>query len=313
MFADGTIVDCDAQLRGRTHLYSPLGVHLGAIATGPLFTCKVDPLDRLWGITWGNQAPSIVRCFDRSGALITTIHTMSDVGDFDFEQGGDLWLWSHDSHVKRWTSAGVLVSSFSSATLGLKPGIARMPDGTLWVTHDDWLAERYTPNGTRLQWMSFSQHAGSLASRRESNSVTSYCTAGTTTNGCLATIGCSGVPSVSGAVGFDVTVSNVEGQTQGIVLYGVSGRATAPWSSGSSLLCVKAPVQRTAVIGSAGAANACDGTLVLDVDAYLAAHPSALGAPFLAGSKAYFQGWFRDPPSTKSASLSNALEVVFAP
>lgn len=314
VFGDGTIAVCDWWTQGDgTHLFSPLGAHLGTLPTGPVFSCKVDPLDRLWVCTFSYQAPSSVSCFSRSGALITTFATTAYVIDFDFEPGGDLWLWGGENRVSRWTNSGAFVSSFVTVNFGSKHGIARMLDGTLWVTHDDFLAERYAPNGTRLQSMPFPENAGSLESRRESNSATSYCTAGTTTNGCVASIWCRGVPSVSGAVGFEVTVSNVEGQKQGIILYGVSGRATAPWGSSSSLLCVKAPAQRTAVIGSAGAANACNGTLVLDVDAYMAAHPFALGAPFLAGGRAFFQGWFRDPPSAKSSSLSNALEVVLAP
>ena len=42
--------------------------------------------------------------------------------------------------------------------------------------------------------------------------VTNYCTAGTTGNGCVATISATGTPSATSGSGFDVLVNNVEGQ-----------------------------------------------------------------------------------------------------
>jgi streptogramin lyase len=317
VFADGTIAVCDWSSSGSgTHLYSPLGVHLATLPTGPIWACNVDPLDRLWVCTyetWPSFAPSTLTCFSRNGTLITSFATTTRAVDFDFDPSGDLWLWGEEPLVSRWTSSGVLVSSFPIVTLGSKHGIARMPDGSLWVTHNDFLAQRYASDGTLLQSMMFPTSSGKLASRKTNNSVTTYCTAGTTTNGCVATISATGTPSASGVRAFDVTVSKVEGQRQGVVLYGVSGRNAAPWGASSSFLCINAPTQRTGAQASGGTGNACNGVLALDVDAYLAAHPSALGAPFAVGGKAWFQAWFRDPSSPQSSHLSNGLEVVFAP
>ena len=148
----------------------------------------------------------------------------------------------------------------------------------------------------------------------QGTAVVNYCTAGTTANGCVSSIGATGNPSVSLATGFNVNVTGVEGQKQGIIFYGVTSAIASPWSVGSSsFLCVKAPTQRTGTQNSGGTLNGCDGQMTLDLFAYLSTHPTALGAPFAAGNVAYFQGWFRDPPSPKTTSLSDGLAVTFQP
>jgi hypothetical protein len=142
-----------------------------------------------------------------------------------------------------------------------------------------------------------------------------YCTAGTTTNGCLASISAVGVASASSGSGYTLTVTSVEGQKQGLVFYGVnnSGFTPSPWGAGSSYLCVKSPTQRTGVLDSGGTGGACDGAFALDFNAFITANPSSLGSPFAAGQHVFAQGWFRDPPSPKTTSLSNALEFVVGP
>jgi hypothetical protein len=141
----------------------------------------------------------------------------------------------------------------------------------------------------------------------------SYCTAGTTSHGCAAHLSGTGTPSGSLGSGFVLDVSPVEGQKQGLIFYGVSGRSAVPWGASTSFLCVKAPTQRTPVQVSGGTAGACDGALSLDWNAYVAANPGALGAPFGPGQTVQAQGWFRDPPSPKTTMLSDALEFVTCP
>ena len=130
-----------------------------------------------------------------------------------------------------------------------------------------------------------------------------YCTSGTTTNGCNPTISGTGTPSVSTGSGFDVTVGSVEGGQLGIILWG-SAPAALPWGMGTSWLCVGVPVTRTDRQFSGGTAGACDGTLSLDFNAWMSANPSKAPA---AGTTAYMQGWFRDPPAPKASNLSDAL------
>jgi hypothetical protein len=144
---------------------------------------------------------------------------------------------------------------------------------------------------------------------------TPYCTAGTTTHGCTASISGSGVPSASAASGFTLSIANVEGQKQGLIFYGVDNTGFAPlaWGTSSSFLCVKSPLQRTLAQNSGGTANLCDGALSIDWNAFVATTPGCLGTPFSAGDHVYAQGWFRDPPSAKTTMLSDALDFVVQP
>ena len=142
----------------------------------------------------------------------------------------------------------------------------------------------------------------------------SYCTAGTTSNGCNATMAASGSPSVVATSGFTLSASNVEGDKQGLIFYSVSGRANVAWALGStSFLCVKTPTQRTGAQSAGGTPGACDGALSVDWLAFLAANPTAEGAPFSAGTTVNAQAWFRDPPAPKTTNLSDGLEFVTLP
>jgi hypothetical protein len=140
-----------------------------------------------------------------------------------------------------------------------------------------------------------------------------YCTSGTSSSGCAAAISASANPNVAHTAPCQISVLGVEGQRSGIVFYGLAAQVS-PWcSGGSSYLCIKAPVMRTGVQSSGGTLSACDGSLALDWNAFQLAHPGALGAPWAVGNKAYVQGWFRDPTSCKTTSLSNAVELSYSP
>ena len=143
----------------------------------------------------------------------------------------------------------------------------------------------------------------------------SYCTAGTTTNGCSASITANANPSVSFANACNITVTNVEGQQPGLLFYGVNntGFVPLPWGAGTSWLCVKAPTERTGVQSSGGTAGLCNGGFALDWNAFQSANSTALGNPWLVGNKAYVQAWFRDPPAPKTTSLSGAVELTYQP
>jgi hypothetical protein len=146
-----------------------------------------------------------------------------------------------------------------------------------------------------------------------SNTPTTYCTAGTSTNGCTAMISASAQPSVSHAQPCTLTVTGLEGQKTGIVFYGANALGN-PWASGStSFLCVKAPTQRTPSQNSGGTVAQCNGAFSLDWDAFQIAHPSALGNPWAAGAAVHCQAWYRDPPAPKTTSLSNAVTLTYVP
>jgi hypothetical protein len=141
----------------------------------------------------------------------------------------------------------------------------------------------------------------------------SYCTTSTTSNGCSPAIDASGAPSASATSGYVVQVQQVEGQRAGLILYGTTA-AAVPWASGSSsVLCVGAPRQRTTLSFSGGTHASCDGALAIDLLAWIAAHPGALGTPLQAGQSLYLQGYFRDPPAPKGSNLSGGWAVTLGP
>jgi len=142
---------------------------------------------------------------------------------------------------------------------------------------------------------------------------TTYCTPGTSTNGCLASIGYTGAPSASGASSFVIDVASVEGQKQGLIFYGVDNTGFTPLAWGTTFFCVKPPTMRSFPQGSGGTSGMCDGSLTLDWNAFQASMPGALGQPFSVGDHVYAQAWFRDPPSAKTTLFSDALEFVMAP
>lgn len=145
--------------------------------------------------------------------------------------------------------------------------------------------------------------------------VANYCTAGFTSNGCTAMIHASGAPSASASSGFTITVTGAEPQKQSILFYGINnaGFVPVPWGTGTSWLCVKPPQQRMGLLNTGGTLGSCNGMFAMDWLAFVATTPSALGVPFTAGQQVYAQAWFRDPPSPKTTSLSNALTFALCP
>jgi hypothetical protein len=146
-----------------------------------------------------------------------------------------------------------------------------------------------------------------------SSSTTTYCTPGTTSNGCVPSIAGLGTPDIGSTSGFEITATNIEGQRAGLCFYGINGRIAGPWFGGTSFLCVKAPTQRMTAQNSGGTAGQCNGVLAEDWLAYLASHPSALGHPFQAGQVVNAQVWFRDPQAPGTTNLSGGLEFTLAP
>lgn len=135
----------------------------------------------------------------------------------------------------------------------------------------------------------------------------SYCAAKVNSLGCTPAIGDLNVASVSGGQ-FAVTARNVLNHRNGLLFWGYSA-LNAPYHGGT--LCVAAPTVRTQVTESGGSAlpaNDCSGTFRFDfTGAYLASN--GLGA----GSSLRCQWWSRDPAAVAFDSLTDALEVTFAP
>lgn len=141
----------------------------------------------------------------------------------------------------------------------------------------------------------------------------SYCTPGTSADGCSSAASSTGAASATAASGFTLSFTAMSGQRSGLVFYGVSGRALTALPGSKGFLCMNAPLQRTSVGNTGGTAGACDGALTLDWNAYMAGAPGALGNPRAAGQLVQAQAWRRDPASVKPATLSDALEFAVCP
>jgi Tol biopolymer transport system component len=143
--------------------------------------------------------------------------------------------------------------------------------------------------------------------------ATPYCTAGTSFNGCQATLSSTGIPSPTSPSGFVVTATGMDGNRSALFFYGISGTVAFPWGTSGSVICVKSPLQRTDVQTSTGTIGSCNGSLALDWNTYRSTHPSAIGSPFAVATRVDLQAWYRDPASTKGTQLSDALDFVVVP
>lgn len=144
--------------------------------------------------------------------------------------------------------------------------------------------------------------------------TSSYCTAGTTTNGCVPSLSYVGSPHASASSGFVISATGVEGQKSGFFYFGMTSAQVLPWGvGGTSSMCVLAPVQRMGTQSSGGNLFQCDGTFSQDWNAFMSTHPSALGSPLTGGEDVWLQAWIRDPPAPKTSSLSDALYFQVCP
>ena len=145
---------------------------------------------------------------------------------------------------------------------------------------------------------------------------TVYCTAGTSSHGCVPAISAASNPSVSQQNSCVISVAQVEGRASGLIFYGISQMPFAPiaWGPGStSFKCVHAPIERTQIQNSGGTTAQCDGVLTLDWNAFQTTNANALGAPWTIGSKVYLQGLYRDPFAAHTTNLSDAIELTYEP
>jgi len=143
----------------------------------------------------------------------------------------------------------------------------------------------------------------------------SYCTAGTSFNGCTASLSATGLASATAPSGFVLTGIDVEGNKSGTYYFGIHGRQANSWGSGTSFQCVVPPVRRVGIQMATGAANTCDGVMVRDLNAlWCPTCPKPAKNPGV-GTEVQIQLWYRDPLNTsnQTTSLSSALEFTVGP
>lgn len=135
-----------------------------------------------------------------------------------------------------------------------------------------------------------------------------YCTAATTSDGCVPHMNSSGEPRLAAGIPFVLRADQLENAgVTGLMYYGLAA-TSVPYNL-VSIRCVAGPVQRTGIATSTGP-GLCNGSLALDFSAYVASHPGCLGQPFSAGQAVFAQCWFRDGGLDK---LSDAYHFVMLP
>jgi hypothetical protein len=145
-----------------------------------------------------------------------------------------------------------------------------------------------------------------------------YCTAGPSASGCTALISTSDfMASATATSGFTVDVTGVEGQKNGLIFFGITGKTLTPWGTAGSYMCVAPPRYRTPVQQGVGTLGACDGAMTIDFNALWCPSCPFPTKNFGAGTVCDSQLWYRDPFNTGMSpgktSLSNALEFVVGP
>lgn len=142
--------------------------------------------------------------------------------------------------------------------------------------------------------------------------ITSYCTAKPSSAGCVAGISTSDPtrPPVSGANDYSVNAVQVQNFKNGLVLVGITGPASLPFSGG--ILCVNPPNKRGPAVNSGGFGLApCDGVFGTVVNSGQIV-PAGLDAG--PGNSGWYQYWYRDPANgagNLGTALSNALRLDF--
>ena len=138
--------------------------------------------------------------------------------------------------------------------------------------------------------------------------VGTYCTAKTTSSGCLPSISTVGSPSATAGSGFTITASEVEPGNVGILFYGHDGANAAAFQGG--FLCVQPPTWRTGP-QSSGGAGPCSGSYALDFNAYVT---SSIDPNLVPGAVIHGQFWFRDPAEPISGTgLSGGVTFTLCP
>jgi hypothetical protein len=142
--------------------------------------------------------------------------------------------------------------------------------------------------------------------------IETYCTSGTSTSGCLASLGATGTPSATASSGFNLTASNVEGAKDGLFFFGANGRQANSWGNGTSYQCVIPPVKRGGLLTGSGTSGACDGSFTQDLNALWNSNVNKNPG---SGAVVQAQLWHRDPfnTSNQTTSLSDAVEFTVAP
>jgi hypothetical protein len=264
-------------------------VHTGTLAGGTaddLVIIKNGALFRQEGEMLAAISPFALTGFGSGPVEIDAVGNVLWFGDWDDpDTTKDTGLFLNDTLLVQegvTMIGGVVVQSLSGVTDGYK----------------------LSPSGRYVVFEATLQNGVNGAFMIDLETPTLYCTAKVTSNGCVPAIAFFGSPSAGAGSGFQITASQVEPQKFGLFFYGKSGAASFPFQGGT--LCANAPLVRTSIQNSGGAA-ACSGTYLIDFNAYIA---TGNDPALVAGQQVNGQYWFRDPgfAPPDNTGLSNAIE-----
>lgn len=228
----------------------------------------------------GGGGPGSVACWFLTVALGNNSgFCLASEGDNVWDNDGELdrfnWSFSMDNVlVAGQAASGIVIAGdpsvgpYGACTYNTPCGVAGTPCGTglgaidsFWINVDRDAPG--TPNtsatcvsapfaGTGCYWFggypgnSFASFYMTMISQGEcggcSGDVHTYCAqlAPTVTQGCVASVATSGIPSATNAAPFTATFSGLNRGVNAILCYGIGGPTLLPWSP-ESQICVRAP------------------------------------------------------------------------
>ncbi len=208
-------------------------------------------------------------------------------------------------------TGSAVVSGATSVATGLKAGIGQYRFG---------MTNSLGGGGTQLVYeLSFRDWAGNETVTENGViglvdcNLANYCTSKpSSVASCTPTLSAVGTPSSSAGSGFVVTAGATPGGNSGLFIYTVNGAQAVPISNPYGFVCISTTgLFRIAPQVSPGSPAVCDGQYTIDFNAYYATQ--TLDPNLVSGSQVDLQCWYRDPPNTGGANLTNAGRFYMCP
>ena len=159
-------------------------------------------------------------------------------------------------------------------------------------------------------WVAFRDgaHAQRVSVMRYTVQSESFCTAVTSSLGCVPQIESVGAPSLTGSTPFTIRATNIITDRPGMLIYGFAS-AAVPFQGGT--LCIGGAVRRGGPVNSGPGTGVpdCSGVFTSNFGAALAS-----GLPGVwVGTELSAQFWYRDSQNPLGPGLTNGLRFVVGP
>jgi Tol biopolymer transport system component len=241
------------------------------------------------GIPTFSYSPAI--SFD--GRFIAFGSDAANLVPFDLNGQSDFFVRDRlrgTTHLETLTSSGAQANDG-----GFK--LEMTPDGEFLV---------FSSSASNLVPLDFNGAVDVFLLERDELSPSVYCTATTSSQSCLASMGWTGTPSASTGSGFDLRAIGVHAKLFGVLLYGVHGPQPTLFAGG--ILCVRSP--KRGPIHHSGGMSGCSGMLSCDFNSFIA---SGADPALDVGRAVWTQFLSRDPSSASTLNLSDAVFFEIEP